>query len=70
MQTELSEYLDEKQINKLFTFITESLLLEKPNVPSSFVLDFLLRHYPADGRMAVKKMNPSKLPLISPVNVR
>ncbi len=41
VKAELQNYLREKEINALFVSIVESLLLEKPEEPISFIFRFL-----------------------------
>jgi cAMP-dependent protein kinase regulator len=48
VQAELQEYLAEKGINALFVKMVESLLLNKPSEPISFLVKYLKEHYPAE----------------------
>ncbi|KAJ8609019.1 hypothetical protein CTAYLR_010678 [Chrysophaeum taylorii] len=45
-QAELNEYLQSKNINHLFIQIVESLLIEKPDNPIGFIVEFLQKKYP------------------------
>ena len=41
VQEELKRYLEEKKLNSIFVAIVETLLLEKPNEPISFIVQYL-----------------------------
>ena len=45
-QAELNDYLQSKNINQLFIQIVESLLIEKPDNPIGFIVQFLGKKYP------------------------
>jgi len=45
-QAELNDYLQSKSINQLFIQIVESLLIEKPDNPIGFIVEFLQKKYP------------------------
>ena len=45
-QAELNDYLQSKNINQLFIQIVESLLIEKPDNPIGFIVQFLQKKYP------------------------
>ncbi len=40
--------------------IVERLLLEKPLIPHVYVVEYLLKYHPEDGKVAVDNMNPKK----------
>ena len=46
VQAELQAYLNTKNINSLFINIVESLLIEKPDNPIGFIVQFLQKKYP------------------------
>jgi len=46
VQAELQEYLNSKNINNLFIQIVESLLIEKPDNPIAFIVEYLQKKYP------------------------
>lgn len=46
IQAQLQEYLISKGINSLFVNIVESLLIEKPDNPIQFIVDYLQKNYP------------------------
>jgi cAMP-dependent protein kinase regulator len=41
VQEELKRYLDDKQLNTLFVAIVEKLLLDKPDEPISYIVQYL-----------------------------
>ena len=53
VQAELQDYLNSKNINTLFIQIVESLLIEKPDNPIGFIVEYLQKKYP-DQAGAVK----------------
>mmetsp|Transcript_5696 Transcript_5696/g.17853 ORF Transcript_5696/g.17853 Transcript_5696/m.17853 type:complete len:379 (-) Transcript_5696:338-1474(-) len=53
-QSELNDYLQSKSINQLFIQIVESLLIEKPDNPISFIVEFLQKKYPDRAGVVVK----------------
>jgi hypothetical protein len=46
VQAELQDYLNSKNINTLFIQIVESLLIEKPDNPIGFIVEYLQKKYP------------------------
>ncbi len=46
VQAELQDYLNSKNINTLFIQIVESLLIEKPDNPIGFIVEYLKKKYP------------------------
>ncbi|CAM9389879.1 unnamed protein product [Ascophyllum nodosum] len=52
VQEELKEYLNSKNINTLFIQIVERLLIEKPNNPIGFIVEYLAKRYPDETRAA------------------
>jgi len=46
VQAELQDYLNSKNINTLFIQIVESLLIEKPDNPIGFIVEYLRKKYP------------------------
>lgn len=46
VQAELQDYLNSKNINTLFIQIVESLLIEKPENPIGFIVEYLHKKYP------------------------
>jgi cAMP-dependent protein kinase regulator len=46
VQAELQEYLNSKDINSLFIQIVEQLLIQKPDNPIGFIVDYLVKKYP------------------------
>lgn len=46
VQAELQEYLASKNINNLFVKVVEAILLNKPENPVQFIVDFLGQQYP------------------------
>lgn len=53
MQAELQQYLNSKNINSLFIAIVESLLVEKPNAPIAFMIEYLHKQYPEQAKLAM-----------------
>lgn len=51
-QAELNDYLQSKSINQLFIQIVESLLIEKPENPIGFIVEFLQKKYPDQAGVA------------------
>jgi len=54
VQAELQEYLNSKNINNLFIQIVESLLIEKPDNPIGFIVEYLQKKYPEQAGAARK----------------
>eukprot|EP00752_Nemacystus_decipiens_P010120 g9019.t2 len=52
VQAELKEYLNSKNINSLFIQIVERLLIEKPDNPIGFIVEYLAKRYPEETRAA------------------
>ncbi|CAM9501360.1 unnamed protein product [Ectocarpus sp. 13 AM-2016] len=52
VQAELKEYLNSKNINSLFIQIVERLLIEKPDNPIGFIVEYLAKRYPDETRAA------------------
>eukprot|EP00904_Undaria_pinnatifida_P003555 jgi/Undpi1/131/HiC_scaffold_1.g00131.m1 len=50
VQAELKEYLNSKNINSLFIQIVERLLIEKPDNPIGFIVEYLAKRYPDETR--------------------
>lgn len=50
VQAELQQYLNSKNINSLFIQIVESLLIEKPDNPIAFMVEYLLKQYPNETK--------------------
>ena len=50
VQAELQHYLSSKNINSLFIQIVESLLIEKPDNPIAFMVEYLLKSFPSETR--------------------
>jgi len=48
VQEELQEYLAQKGVNSLFVKIVEQLLIEKPEAPVSFIVQYLLNNFPQE----------------------
>ena len=46
VQAELQEYLNSKDINSLFIQIVEQLLIQKPDNPIGFIVDYLVKKFP------------------------
>jgi len=46
VQEELQNYLTSKKVNALFISIIEVLLLEKPDNPIKFIIEYLKQEYP------------------------
>ena len=46
VQEELQSYLTSKRINHLFIKIVENLLVDKPDNPIHFIIEYLKREYP------------------------
>jgi cAMP-dependent protein kinase regulator len=53
VQAELQDYLNSKNINTLFIQIVESLLIEKPDNPIGFIVEYLRKKYPDQAGPAV-----------------
>lgn len=56
VQAELQQYLNSKNINTLFIQIVESLLIEKPANPISFMIEYLYKQYPDQAKAALKSL--------------
>lgn len=48
VQAELNEYLDSKNLNALFVALVEDLLVEKPENPIGFMVNYLKEKYPEE----------------------
>lgn len=46
IQNELISYMNKKNINNIFNHIAESLLLNKPDNPIRFIIQYLINEYP------------------------
>jgi len=55
VQAELQEYLNSKNINNLFIQIVESLLIEKPDNPIGFIVEYLQKKYPEQANVGATK---------------
>jgi len=55
-QAELNDYLQSKNINQLFIQIVESLLIEKPDNPIGFIVEFLQKKYPDQAGVVAAAM--------------
>ena len=51
-QAELNDYLQSKSINQLFIQIVEALLIEKPDNPIGFTVQFLQKKFPEQAAVA------------------
>lgn len=58
-QAELNEYLQSKNINQLFIQIVESLLIEKPEKPIAFIVEFLEKKFPGECRQEIQEIEKS-----------
>lgn len=58
VQAELQQYLNSKNINSLFIQIVESLLIEKPANPISFMIEYLNKQYPEQAKAALEALAP------------
>jgi len=58
VQAELQQYLNSKNINSLFIQIVESLLIEKPANPISFIIEYLYKQYPDQAKAALEALAP------------
>mmetsp|Transcript_36931 Transcript_36931/g.79753 ORF Transcript_36931/g.79753 Transcript_36931/m.79753 type:complete len:408 (-) Transcript_36931:238-1461(-) len=64
IQTELHEYLKEKNLNELFVSIVEAILIDKPGNPIGFMVNHLFEKFPEetkDIRDKLKRGNPPSL---------
>lgn len=59
VQAELQEYLQVRGINGLFVQLVENLLIEKPENPIAFIVEFLWKKYPQQAMAAAIQMPPS-----------
>ncbi|CAM9248368.1 unnamed protein product [Discosporangium mesarthrocarpum] len=57
VQAELKEYLNLKNINSLFIQIVERLLIEKPENPIGFIVEYLVKTYPDQTRAAASGLS-------------
>jgi len=55
VQEELQSYLSSKGVNTLFIRIVEQLLMEKPENPVGFIVDYLLTNFPDDTNGFIRK---------------
>mmetsp|Transcript_35795 Transcript_35795/g.33907 ORF Transcript_35795/g.33907 Transcript_35795/m.33907 type:complete len:448 (+) Transcript_35795:104-1447(+) len=53
VQAELQTYLNSKNINSLFISIVERLLIEKPDNPIAFMIEYLHKQYPEEAQAAL-----------------
>lgn len=53
VQAELQQYLNSKNINSLFIAIVENLLIEKPSNPIAFMIEYLIKNYPDQAKVAL-----------------
>ena len=49
-EKKLQEYLSEKRLDDLFVEIVEELLLDAPDNPVQYMIDYLIKHYPNQAR--------------------
>lgn len=49
-QFSLQKYLEEKKVKSILVETVESILLEKPNEPVSFIVKHLMAHYPSETK--------------------
>jgi cAMP-dependent protein kinase regulator len=54
VQAELQDYLNKKNVNQLFIQIVENLLIEKPDNPIRFIIEYLEKRFPDQARPAPK----------------
>ena len=59
MQGELQNYLNSKNINTVFISIVENLLIEKPDNPIAFMIEYLNKSYPDQAKEALDALIPS-----------
>lgn len=59
VQAELQDYLNSKNINTLFIQIVESLLIEKPDNPIGFIVEYLKKKYPDQAGPAITASEPT-----------
>eukprot|EP00968_Pinguiococcus_pyrenoidosus_P016019 scaffold1505_cov256-Pinguiococcus_pyrenoidosus.AAC.19 len=59
VQAELQAYLNSKNINTLFIQIVESLLIEKPDNPIGFIVEYLRNRYPEQVRRTCRAATPA-----------
>lgn len=59
VQEELQDYLNSKNINSLFIQIVERLLIEKPDNPIAFMIEYLQKTYPDQANVSNAAMNPA-----------
>jgi hypothetical protein len=50
VQAELQQYLNSKNINSLFVQLVESILIEKPENPIAFMVEYLIKQFPNETR--------------------
>lgn len=50
----MNDYLQSKSINQLFIQIVESLLIEKPDNPIGFIVEFLQKKYPDQASVVMR----------------
>jgi hypothetical protein len=50
--------LNSKNINSLFISIVENLLIEKPANPIAFMIEYLYKQYPDQGKLALENISP------------
>ena len=53
VQAELQQYLNSKNINSLFIAIVENMLIEKPSNPIAFMIEYLVKNYPDQAKVAL-----------------
>jgi len=58
-QAELNDYLQSKNINQLFIQIVEALLIEKPDNPIAFTVQFLQKKFPDQAALASPLPDPT-----------
>lgn len=65
VQAELQQYLSSKNINSLFIQIVESLLIEKPENPIAFMVEYLLKQFPNETKDFQRLLSPFLLLLLT-----
>ena len=68
IQTELYEYLKEKNLNELFVSIVDAILIYKPENPIGFMVNYLLERFSEETKDVCDKLKQQENPPILFVN--
>jgi hypothetical protein len=70
VQAELQTYLNSKNINSLFISIVERLLIEKPENPIAFMIEYLHKQYPEEAKAALGMLGKGSKGMLSTLEIK